>query len=358
MGKNTALYVHVPFCDTKCIYCNFYSVKHKKITTDLYKSAVIRNVQKYAADERVMFDTVYFGGGTPSLLWREIAEITAFLRVNGALSANAEISVEANPSDINAEMLETLLKSGVNRISIGAQSLNDDELRFLGRRHDSKTAVKAVELTREAGFKNISVDIILGLPGQRDASAVYELPVNHISAYILKVEENTPLARINPAIDEDLTAELYLKTVNILGKNGFPQYEISNFAALGFECGHNLAYWRCGEYIGIGPAAHSYRDGKRFAVPEDAAAFIAAPLQETYITEEEPGTFKEWAMLKLRLSEGITFAECEARGVRREVILKRAVSIPRGYLNISDGGVALTAEGFLASNSVIGGLIG
>jgi oxygen-independent coproporphyrinogen-3 oxidase len=368
--KEISLYVHVPFCAGKCAYCDFYSIPYERITADLYKSAVIRNVKRYVETGQIVFDTVYFGGGTPSLLPGEIAEITAFLRESGALSENAEISVEANPSDICAaeNALGTLRGASVNRVSVGAQSLNEGELRFLGRRHDPKMAAAALANARKAGFENISADIMLGIPGQtadslyRTLGALAEHRVVHVSAYILKIEEGTPLAAVrlrSPEAfpGEDETAELYLRAADFLGENGFAQYEISNFAKPGFECAHNLKYWRCGEYIGLGPAAHSFYGKKRFAVPKDVEGFIAALTQETYVTEENPADFGEWAMLKLRLTEGITFAECEERGVKRETLLERASAVPRRCLRISETGVSLTAEGFLAANSVISAMI-
>ncbi|MCL2634686.1 MAG: radical SAM family heme chaperone HemW [Oscillospiraceae bacterium] len=337
--KNIGLYVHIPFCVTKCIYCSFYSIKYNKITAESYKSAVIRNVHEYKKHEHVEFDTVYFGGGTPSLLYREISEVIAEL----PLSDNAEITVEANPCDINSEMLEALLNAGVNRISIGVQSLNARELRFLKRRHDSAEAVKAVELAHQAGFNNISVDIMLGIPAIHNSQCTMhnlcDLPIQHISAYILEYSH---------VLSEDETAELYLSTVELLEQNGFKQYEISNFAKPGYECQHNLKYWNCLEYIGIGSAAHSYYRGKRFAVESDAERFINSPLQETYVTEECPGTLEEKTMLQLRLTKGVELTEELSEQVKL---------IPAECLCVDNGRLSLTPKGFLMANRVIGELL-
>jgi len=339
----TGLYIHVPFCAKKCVYCDFYSIPYDKSGAKSYTAAVIRNIAGYNAD----YDTVYFGGGTPSLLWCEIRDICGFLQIH-----NAEITVEANPSDITGEMLNALLKSGVNRLSVGVQSLCDRELAFLTRRHNAETALNAVKLAKSAGFENISADIMLGIPGQTERTLENTIDalsfVNHISAYQLTVHDN----RIQAA-DDDLTAELYLKTVALLKERGFEQYEISNFAKPGFACRHNLKYWRSEEYIGIGPSAHSFYSNRRYAVPKDINSFINSPLQEIYITEPEPGGFSEWAMLRLRLTEGVTFAECEARGVSREVLLRRAEKIPGRYIRKNNEKISLTTEGFLISNKIL-----
>jgi oxygen-independent coproporphyrinogen-3 oxidase len=347
--KPVGLYIHVPFCATKCNYCCFYSLeynrKKNKTTAESWKSAVIRNVQYYSKHEQLSFDTVFFGGGTPSLLYREVAQIVPILPT----TPNAEITVEANPDDITPQMLEELLQAGVNRLSIGVQSLDDSILRVLGRRHDSSTAIKAVELARQAGFDNISVDIMLGIPEQTDIGAIYELPVNHISAYIYE----PPAGRgSRGAPSEEAVASIYLQTAELLEKHEFPQYEISNF---GEPCRHNLKYWNCEEYIGIGPAAHSYYGGKRFAVPEDLELFInpcSESLQKTYVTEETPATFAERVMLKLRLTSGVSLDELSNH--ERDFLLESAQTIPKEYIRLSEKNISLTAKGFLVANRIIG----
>ncbi|MDE7281090.1 MAG: coproporphyrinogen III oxidase family protein, partial [Ruminiclostridium sp.] len=209
----TGLYIHIPFCLTKCPYCDFYSVKYGKGMAEEYKKAVIRNLKQYSDTD---FDTVYFGGGTPILLWREICEILD----NVSLADNAEITLEANPCVCLEENLKELRVGGVNRISLGVQSLNDNELKALGRRHNSQTAVKAIETAHRCGFENISADIMLATPLQTSeslretVSMLGKLPVTHISAYMLKIEDNTPFAeRELPLPDEDRFCEIYLDTV-------------------------------------------------------------------------------------------------------------------------------------------------
>ena len=353
----TGLYIHVPFCLSKCPYCDFYSVGYSKELASQYAQAVIRNLQQY--DET--YDTVYFGGGTPVLLSEHIPEI---LR-NVYISEKAEITVEANPCVTDEKRLYSLLSGGVNRISFGVQSLDENELKFLGRRHNAEQAVEAVKLAHKVGFKNISADLMLGLPMQNEKSieasvaCLSALPISHISAYLLKIEENTPFAKMNIDVPEDERMdEIYLFTCGELEKRGFKQYEISNFAKKGFECKHNLKYWRCEEYIGIGAAAHSYYGGKRFCVAPDIAEFISSPRQKTTTTDENPGDFDEFAMLKLRLSEGLSFEECKRFGVSEDIITARLKKIPSHYISVTDRGVALTTEGFMLSNAVIGRILG
>ncbi len=353
----TGLYIHVPFCLSKCPYCDFYSEGYDDSLAEQYAEAVIRNIKHY--DET--YDTVYFGGGTPVLLSDRIPRIMKEVR----LSENAEVTVEANPCVTNEKRLYDLLSGGVNRISFGVQSLDENELKFLGRRHDSRQAVKSIELAYKTGFRNISADLMLGLPMQNEksiaasVSALSELPINHVSAYLLKIEENTPFARMDIAVpDDEIMDSLYLFTCNQLEKYGFFQYEISNFAKKGYECRHNLKYWRCEEYVGIGASAHSYYEGKRFCTERNLRDFIASDLQKTIITDDTAGDFDEFAMLKLRLSEGLSFAECEGFGIDKNVISERLKRVPREYYRLTDGGIALTKEGFLLSNAVIGKILG
>lgn len=353
----TGLYIHVPFCLSKCPYCDFYSVGYDSSLAEQYAKAVIRNLNYY--DET--YDTVYFGGGTPVLLSDKIPQIMKNVR----LSENAEVTVEANPCVTDEKRLYDLLSGGVNRISFGVQSLDEKELKFLGRRHNAEQAKVAINHGYKAGFRNISADLMLGLPQQtketvkKSVSELSELPLSHISAYLLKIEENTPFGQMNIAVPEDEKMdEIYLFACDELEKNGFKQYEISNFAKQGYECRHNLRYWRCEEYIGIGAAAHSYYNGKRFCVDRSLRDFIASDVQRTVITDETAGDFDEFAMLKLRLSEGLLFSECEHFGVEKSAILTRLKMIPKEYYYLTENGISLTRDGYLLSNAVIGKILG
>lgn len=340
------LYIHVPFCLSKCPYCDFYSLCYSDELAKRYAEAVIRNLRRY--DEQ--FDTVYFGGGTPILLSGYIGEILRAVNI----APHAEITAEANPCLCTKEALAQLREAGVCRISIGVQSLCNNELAALGRRHTAAEAENAILLAKSSGFDNISADLMLAIPQQTESSLsdtiarLSALPISHVSAYLLKIEPNTPFGKNPPSLslDEDGTAALYLSAVKRLAQAGFTQYEISNFAKAGRESRHNLKYWRRGEYLGIGPAAHSFYGGKRFAVPRDLAEFLKSDKQPIEFTDEAPDESEERVMLGLRLSEGIP----EELWKPLSGALKR---IPDNYYCIKDGRLSLTAEGFLLSNEII-----
>ena len=356
------IYIHVPFCAKKCPYCDFYSVSYNKKSVLEHTDAVIRNIKAYSRNLTV--DTVYFGGGTPSLLPSECIEsIVNAVGENFVLGKDTEITLEVNPNTVNRQKLQELWSIGVNRLSVGVQSLISSELKLLGRTHSAERAIETVMTAHETGFENISCDMIIGLPKQTIESIEYtisrlsELPITHISSYILKVEENTPFNTddfINSLPDEDVTSDMYLFMVQELEKNGFMQYEVSNFAKSGFQSRHNNKYWNCFDYLGIGASAHSCFEGKRFAVPSDIGEFIVSPIQKTVVTDENPCQFKEYAMLKLRLKEGILLSECENPS---SISSKIPQLVKSGYVNFDGERISLTANGFLMSNSVIEYLI-
>ena len=352
----TGLYIHVPFCRKKCPYCDFYSVgfnpnRAPEFYNDLakrYTDAVIRNIRHY----NEQYDTIYFGGGTPILLARQIPRILA--EVNR--TSGAEITIECNPLDMDEETLKILFDCGVNRLSVGVQSVSGRDLRFLGRTHTFEQAKKAILTATKVGFCDISVDIMLGLPGQDHASITYtivqlrELPITHISAYMLKIEPNTAFGKNTPELpDEDKTAELYLSFGRMLG-GGFEQYEISNFARGGMKSLHNLKYWKREEYIGIGAAAHSFYKGRRFEVARNLKEFIASEHQTELVTDDNPNELEEKIMLGLRLSEGIP-EELYSR------IINGLPLIPKEYYTLENGRLALTPKGFLVSNEIIATLL-
>lgn len=295
------------------------------------------------------------------MLWEKICEMLNFADV----TEDAEITVEANPCAVDAKSLAALRKAGVNRISFGVQSLNDSELNALGRRHDADTAVNAVKAAKKQGFDNISADIMLGTPGQtvesvaRTIQQLSMLPVTHISAYMLKIEENTPFAKTKMELpDEDGICSIYLEATELLGNLGFNQYEISNYAKEGYSCRHNLKYWNCKEYLGIGPAAHSYYNGKRFFVERDLNSFMADEYQQAVIEDDVPGSYEEYAMLRLRLTEGLSLSEYEALGGDTDAMKRAMKQIPDEYISIVGDTVSLTPKGFLVSNVIIGRLLG
>ena len=343
------LYIHIPFCIHKCPYCDFFSVTDLSMT-EAYTDAVVRNIK--AAGGR--FDTVYFGGGTPSLLSAE-----QFSRILSAadICKDAEITTEANPNSVTPAYLRELKAVGIDRISFGVQSFNDRELQSLGRLHTAEEAVSAINSAYDAGFDNVSADLMLAVSGQTRQSLRYnlktitKLPLTHISAYMLKVEKGTPLSMNEKALesipDDDDTADMYLETVDFLDIHGFKQYEISNFSRDGFECRHNLKYWQCQEYLGIGPSAHSFTDGERYFCPPGIKDFIEAETQEKIITGSG-GDHEERAMLALRLTnEGLSLAEYPETEKPADTLIRG------GFLKKEDGFLKLTPQGCTVSNEVI-----
>ncbi|MBQ7991311.1 MAG: radical SAM family heme chaperone HemW [Oscillospiraceae bacterium] len=342
------LYIHIPFCRQKCIYCDFYSLAGE--ADERYADAVTRNITAYGGH----YDTVFFGGGTPTLM---PPSQTAKILCAADTAEDAEVTMEANPETVDADKLAAYRDAGVNRISFGVQSANDDELAMLHRIHDAETAVRAIE-TAGRYFDDISADIMLGLPFaderklRHTLDVMTSLPLTHISAYILKVEEGTPLSRdrtLLSGIDEDRSADLYEMTVQYLADRGFEQYEISNFAREGCKCRHNLIYWHGEEYVGIGPGAYSFTGGRRFHVPRGIDSFITAPRQAEITDEESVDPEEERIMLGLRLTEGIAL-----EGERRS----RAEGFVRmGLMTRKGGRYALTVKGMLVSNEIIARII-
>ncbi len=357
------LYFHIPFCEKKCPYCAFYSACGEKSEISDYISALVRNILSYKG-QNLAADTVYFGGGTPSLLSPEqVSAVLSAVRSSFLLAENAEITLEANPNSVTAESLRGYKMAGVNRISFGVQSANASELELLGRLHSFEDAQKAVKNAQNAGFTNISCDLMLGLPNQKIADATAScralagLGIQHISAYILKVEDGTPFDRpeITSALpDDDAVADIYLAVCRELGALGFPRYEISNFAQPEFESRHNLKYWQGKEYLGFGASAHSLFLGKRFFVPNNRRAFIEAPLQPTEIEDENPDALEEYVMLGLRTNKGISLEKAAKLGANKEEMQKIAqFFVQKGLLMQVGDVIALTDNGALVSNGII-----
>lgn len=358
------IYIHIPFCIRKCPYCDFYSVPDNEELKERYVSALCRNILSYKS-RHISADTVYFGGGTPSLL-----SITQTERILSACGEafdlhSPEITLEANPCTVNAQKLSDLRKLGINRLSIGIQSAQDGELGFLGRLHDFSSAEKAVITAYKSGFDNISGDLMLGLAGQsmesldKTLDAMTSLPLSHISAYMLKIEKGTAFDcdRVRSSVaDEDTVCDMYLHTIERLADKGFEQYEISNFAKDGRYSRHNLKYWQCGEYLGFGAAAHSYFNNVRFCCPPDIKNYIDLPVQPEIITEENPDKAEEYIMLELRLKWGISLKKIkELKGIDfTQKLEKKAFMLARnGLCEICGDKVSLTPKGFLVSNEII-----
>ena len=304
------LYIHIPFCKSKCSYCDFYSFRPTTDDMDSYLTAVLSCIEKWGKSINGGFDTIYFGGGTPSFFGGErITKIIDKAKESFEIAKNAEITVECNPSSVSEDLMKTLSKAGVNRISLGVQSALTNERKMLGRASDCEQVGNAIKLAKENGITNISLDLMLGIAGQTMQSLdqsldfLLESDVTHISAYLLKLEEGTPLFEKKDSLpfpSEDDVCDMYLHTVDRLEKAGFIQYEISNFAKKGFESRHNTKYWKAKEYLGIGPSAHSFIDSKRFFYKRNFSAFIDG---DDVIFDDLGGGEEEYVMLALRLKE-------------------------------------------------------
>lgn len=374
--KPLGLYIHVPFCKHKCIYCDFYSLAGQEARMDDYTAAVCAHLTEtapFAAGH--MVDTVYIGGGTPTYLGADrLGKILKTVHKKYRVAKDAEITLEANPDSAGDwKALRALRRAGVNRISLGMQSACDEELSAIGRVHTQAQTAAAVEAVRRAGIKNLSLDLIYGLPDQtperwqENLSAAVALEPEHLSCYGLKVEEGTPLFQRREAYNlpgDDAQADMYLYTVEFLERMGYVQYEISNFARPGMESRHNLKYWHLDEYAGFGPGAHSDFGGVRYAYARDLDAYIqgvatGAPMLSE--SERIPPLDRdtEYVMLGLRLREGLDPREFERRFRRRFNCFLPFLEQCRqnGYACEEEGRWHLTPKGFLVSNQIIGGML-
>ena len=361
--KTIGLYLHIPFCKSKCPYCDFYSFSGKDSEKDEYTKVLNERILSSIFALHCKGDTLYFGGGTPSVLGAEnLATLVNTCRKD-FLTNDAEITVECNPHGLSEDFFKTLYNCGVNRISMGLQSAVDSERRILGRLSDRNQVENAVKTAQKVGFDNITLDVMLGIPEQTEKSLnetldfCISLGVPHISAYMLKLEENTHFYKNQHKYnfpDDDLTADLYLQMCETLENNGIMQYEISNFAKNGFESQHNLKYWRCEEYLGLGPSAHSFLDGKRFYYDRNFNEFMNgnSPIQDGF-----GGDFTEYAMLNLRLVEGLNenkVFEKFGYNIPNELYEKSKIFIDNGYMIANENNtLKLTRKGFLLSNSIL-----
>ncbi len=371
------LYIHVPFCRSKCQYCDFYSMatKDDKLI-DGYLDAVcdhIKEAGELAPGYKV--DTIYFGGGTPSFFGADgMAVILTTIRRNFDVDLGAEITFECNPDSVSDRLLHRLRAEGFNRVSLGIQSDDDDMLKKLGRPHTYAQAVTAYQRIRKAGFRNVSVDLMYGLPGQdlqdwqETLDNVLRLLPEHVSCYALKIEEGTPFCALQDALnlpDDETVADMYLTAVETLRGRGFRQYEISNFCRKGLVSKHNMKYWTSGEYLGFGPSASSDFAGKRFTLKRDLQAYIAAIRDGGDIMEEmEEIPMRERAgeylMLRLRTSVGISAQEYEKLFMLPFEPLEEVLERRRRFFHTTQndsGRWVLTPKGYLVSNDIITDLL-
>ena len=371
------IYIHVPFCRSKCQYCDFYSVTcQEEDLMEQYRRAIcehIREAGQQAPDYLV--DTVYFGGGTPSFFGAEgMAAILTAVRKSFDVSETAEITFEANPDSVTKHLLRRLRSEGFNRVSLGIQCDDDGILETIGRPHNYTQAVSAYKMIRRKGFRNVSVDLMYGLPGQsretwqQTLMNVLKLKPEHISCYGLKVEEGTPLYQVQDQMDladDDTQADMYLDAIDILRERGYRQYEISNFCRKGHVSRHNLKYWSGEEYLGFGPDAASDFGGRRFTAVRDVHAYIDGILTGGVVlreVQEVPSRDRagEYLMMRLRTSMGIVPEEYERKFLLPFAPLEAALETfrHRGLaVHTYDGRWHLTPQGYLLSNSIISDLL-
>ena len=378
--KRLGLYFHIPFCLSKCAYCDFFSfVPSNGELIVRYFDALIKHMEEYkkAAEDHVV-DTVFIGGGTPTCVPTEqLVRLLKAAKKTFNIAPNAEITIEANPATVDLNSLKKLRRLGVNRISIGLQTASDEELRGLSRIHTRRQFEQSYRIARQAGFSNINVDLMFGIPGQSRESLIknlrYMMRVNpeHISLYDLKIEPGTPfdLHRDKLALPtEDEEADMYLEAVEFLNTQGYIQYEISNFAKNGCRCRHNLRYWTGGEYLGFGPSAHSYFSNVRFAFVRDLDAYLnaieipASRIKLTSSMEEisPQERIGEYIMLHLRLTSGVRLSEFayefrkdfdELYGAKMEKYIERGFAVRRR------DSVALTPVGMFVSNYILSDIL-
>ncbi len=366
-----SLYVHIPFClARKCLYCDFVSMPYSRTASERYLAALAKELSlvPFPEDKRTL-GSLFIGGGTPTALEAgQLAKLMGAIREKFGFRQGAEVTAEANPATIDAEKLGALAENGINRLSIGVQSFSGRELMVLGRLHSPKDALDAVKAAREAGFKEISIDLIYGIPGQteedwkRTLETALELEAGHISAYELTLEEDTPLSGLvkNGAValpGEDETLGLYFLACETLEGAGYVHYEVSNYALPGRESLHNMNYWRRGEYLGVGAAAHSFMNGKRWKNTDDILRYMevleAGALPAEDVAELAPEEEKrEFVFLGLRTLEGLSVSAGKDL-LGTDIAEAAAPLVKEGLLTISNGRLHATRSGFPVLNTVI-----
>jgi len=369
------VYIHVPFCKSKCAYCDFYSLAHRDPAG--YADALIRQIKsKRSAFHGKFVDSIFIGGGTPSLLPPEdIADVIDALRSYADVTKNAEITIEANPGTLDSARLSAYRTAGVNRLSIGLQSADDEELFMLSRIHTKKEFEQSFMLARVEGFDNINVDIMYALPFQtlekitRTLEFVADISPEHVSFYGLKIEENTPFGR-HPNIDhtlpdEDTQVKMYINSCKFFEALGLKQYEISNFARPGRECHHNLKYWQNLDFIGFGPGAHSMVDMRMYSYKRDLSLFMADPTNEAALLDDDyelsvRAAAVQYVMLAMRTTRGVNKSEYFSRfGVDFEKKYGAAIApyVEKKLMATDGESYHLTRRGMLVSNMILSDLL-
>ncbi len=376
MRERLGIYIHIPFCASKCGYCDFYSLSGCDHMMPDYQEALLAHLEESApAIRNYEVDSIYFGGGTPSFYGADkIVEILDALKLNGNVRLDSEVTVEANPDSISAAALKLLRQEGVNRLSLGVQSADNDLLKLIGRRHNFQQAQRAVAEARKAGFENINLDLIYGLPSQTKAdwattlAKVVELHPEHISCYGLKLEPGTPMyqeykgSAILP--DDDEQADMYSYAAEMLERYGYKHYEVSNFCAPGFESRHNLKYWDLDDYMGFGPGAHSCVGNLRYSFVKDLKRYVTGVNRKVSIVDEyeQVDTLEravEYIMLGMRTSCGISEQDYRVRCQSdwRPILRVLKAFAEKGWVQQTEDRWHFTVPGFLISNTLIGILL-
>ncbi|MBQ8909324.1 MAG: radical SAM family heme chaperone HemW [Clostridia bacterium] len=355
------VYIHIPFCESKCAYCAFSSFVKAEDEHKKYIDKVIDEIARYQGEKKI--DTIYIGGGTPSVLSMELIDkLIGAIKKHFILAENYEFTIEANPNSLTEEKLVCYKNNGVNRISLGVQSLNDVQLAFIGRKHSASQALEAISLAKKH-INNISCDLLIGLKdmdvqqfcGQIDMLA--GLGVNHISAYMLQIENGTPLeamTRANPLLlpDDDQCVEVYDEMVKVLASLGYERYEVSNFAKYGYESRHNFKYWTGDDYIGFGLSAHSYINGRRFANAANFDDYYAGKLaNEEILTKNQK--LEEHIMLGLRCKAGISKQFLRIKGYNIDENESYAEFLQKGILLDNGDNIKLNPKYYGVSNYII-----
>lgn len=351
-----SLYLHIPFCKQKCAYCAFYSAPGSCAEKERYTEALCASIRAAGSRETRPLSTLYCGGGTPALLGTErLSRVLEQARRAFSFERRPECTVELNPESTTPALLAALREAGVNRLSLGVQSLQEEELRSLRRPHDAAGALAALELIFRSGFTNVSADVMFGLPGQTAASFADTLdrllayPITHLSAYSLQLEPGTPLAATALPMEEEQEEQLWLLLCRRAAEKGMTHYEISNFALPGFESRHNLAYWRRTDYIGLGSAAHSFLRSVRYAFPDDREEFIRHPWP---LCNPQPigaaEAREEAIMLGLRTAEGVPLRLLPAQFQPERY---------RDFAFIQKDRLILNERGFYLTNSIISDIL-
>lgn len=378
MDKNEiGIYIHIPFCMKKCFYCDFVSYANKEDMIEKYIKALEKEIKIKAEENKLLkINTIYIGGGTPSFIdSKHIVYIINAIKESFNVKENAEITIEVNPGTVTKNKLEDYIKCGINRISIGLQTTNNELLKQIGRIHTYEQFLETYNLIRMVGFNNINVDLMLALPNQTikdledSLNKVIMLKPEHISVYSLILEEKTKLYDLVESgklelLDESIERNMYWKVKNILEQNGYKHYEISNFAKQGYESKHNLNCWNQEEYLGMGLAAHSYLNNKRYSNTENLEQYINKLLEKEgtkndIVTIHEEQTLedkqKEYMLLGLRKIEGIKISDFKNKFVQNPIYIFRKELdklVKEDLIQVEDNNIKLTKKGLDLANLV------